>query len=354
MNSYSKRCLAPLSHFPVAAFRQSDCVISRRRIVMALGAGALAAPLASFAQQQPAKIARIGFLGPTSASSVASFVEELRAGLRDLGYAEGKNILIEFRWAEGNYARLPGLAAELVRLKVDVIVAATTPAIPAARQATTTIPIVMAVTADPVGAGFVASLSRPGGNITGLSIIAVDLSGKYLELLRVAVPKLSRVAVLANPGHPNHPDYLKNIQAAAKTTGVKVLLVQASNQNQIEAAVDAMTREHAGALIVLADPFFRTQARRIAELAIKNRLPTMFWSLELAEAGGLMSYGQNLAENFRRAATYVDKILKGAKPGDLPVEQPTRLELVINRKTATALGLTISNELLLRADKVIE
>ncbi|MGH8864410.1 MAG: ABC transporter substrate-binding protein [Burkholderiales bacterium] len=323
-------------------------------MLIALATGALAAPLASFAQQKPPRVARIGFLGAASASAIPNWVETLRAGLRDLGYVEGKNIVIEYRWADGKYERLPGLAAELVQLKVDVIVAAGTPAIPAAQQATSAIPIVMVGTGDPVGSGFVASLSRPGGNITGLSNIVVDVSVKYLELLRVAVPKLSRVAVLVNPGHPLHPDLLKNTQATAKTTGVKVLPAEASTTSQIEAAVGAMTRERAGALIVLADPFFYTQAPRIAELAAKNRLPTMFWTRELVEAGGLMSYGQNIAEHFRRAATYVDKILKGTKPADLPVEQPTKLELVINLKTAKAIGLTIPQELLLRADKVIE
>ena len=327
-------------------------MVTRRRLVIALGAGALA-PFASFPQQQ-VKVWRIGFLSSASTSGYASYVEALRAGLRDLGYVEGKNIIIEFRWAEGKYERLPDLAAELVQLKIDVVVAAAPPAVQAAQKATTTIPIVFVGVGDPVGTGFVASLSHPGGNITGLSNISVDVSVKYLELLRVAVPKLSRVAVLVNPGHPNHPDFLKNIQAAAKTTGVNVSPLQASTASQIEAAFGAITRERAGALIVLPDPFFFTQARQIAELAVKGRLPTMFWTRELAEAGGLMSYGQNNAEHFRRAATYVDKILKGAKPGDLPVEQSTRLELVINRKTAKALGLDVTNELLLRADKVIE
>ena len=327
---------------------------SRRKIVLALGAGALATPLASFAQQKPAKVARIGFLGAASASGLASFVEALWAGLRDLGYVEGKNITTEYRWAEGKYERLPGLAAELVQLKVDVIVAAGTPAIQAAQKATTIIPIVMVQTPDPVGAGFVASLSRPGGNITGLSTLNVDVSSKYLELLRVALPKLSRVAVLVNPDHPLHPVFLKQVQAAAKTTGVNVSPLQAGTASQIEAAFGAIERERASALIVLPDSFFLSQARRIAELAAKNRLPTMFWTRELVEAGGLMSYGQNPAESFRRAATYVDKILKGAKPADLPVEQPTKFELVVNLKTAKAIGLTISQDLLFRADKVIE
>ena len=328
-------------------------MIARRTFLVA-GLGAIAAPLASFAQQKAAKVARIGFLGAGSASVWASRLEALRAGVRDLGYVEGKNIIIEYRWAEGKYERLPGMAAELLQQKVDVIVAAGTAAIQAAQQATTTIPIVMAATADPVGAGFVASLSRPGGNITGLSNLNVDLSSKWLELLRVADPKLSRVAILVHPAHPNHPDMLKNIHATAKTTGVNVSPLQASTASQIETALGAMTRERAGALIVLPDGLFFGLTRRIAEIAAKNRLPTMFWDRELAEAGGLMSYGQNNAEHFRRAATYVDKILKGAKPANLPVEQPTKLELVINRRTAKAPGLTIPKELVLRADEVIE
>ena len=336
------------------ALDQGGRLNTRRRLVLALGAGALAAPLASFAQQKPPKVARIGFLDATSASASARRVEALRAGLRDLGYVEEKNIVIEYRWAEGKYERLPAMAAELVQLKVDVIVAVATPAIQAAQQATTTIPIVMAVSSDPVGAGFIASLSRPGGNITGLSNINVDLSSKYLELLRVAVPKLSRVAVLVRPGNANNPLILKNIQASAQVIGVKVLPIEASTASQIEAALAGMTRERAGALIVLPDAFFFTQPRRIAELAAKNRLPTMFWTRELAEAGGLMSYGQNPTEPYRRAATFVDKILKGAKPRDLPVEQPTQFELVINLKTAKAIGLTIPQELLFRADTVIE
>ena len=266
---------------------------------------------------------------------------------------EGKNLIIEERWAEGNYERLPGLAAELVQMKVDVIVASAN-AIRAAQQATTTIPIVMVTTADPVGSGFIASLARPGGNITGLSNMSVDVSSKYLELLRAAVPRLSRVTVLVNPANPIHSDFLKRVQATEKTNSVTISPVEASTASQIEAAFGAMTRERAGALIVLPDSFFSSQARRIAELAAQQRLPTMFWTRGLVESGGLMSYGQNSAEHYYRAATYIDKILKGAKPGELPVEQPTKIELVINLKTAKAIGLAIPQELLLRADKVIE
>ncbi len=323
---------------------------NRRKLLVALGAGALTAPLACFAQPQRLKVARIGLLEPASLS--ANWREALIAGLRELGYVEGKNIIIEYRWAEGKYERLPGLAAELVQMKVDVIVAAAS-AIRAAQQATSTIPIVMVRTSNPVGAGYVASLSRPGGNITGLSNINVDITGKRLELLRAAVPKLSRVTVLVNPGNPTHPNNLKRIQAAEKANSVKISPAQAGTASQIEAAFGAMKQERAGALIVLPDSFFLAQAHRIAELAAQHRLPTMFWARDPVESGGLMSYGQNIEEQYYRAATYVDKILKGAKPGDLPVEQPTKFELVINMKTAKALGLTMQ-DLLFRADKVIE
>ena len=324
---------------------------NRRKLLVALGAGALAMPLACLAQQQPPKIARIGLLEPASIS--ANWREALIAGLREFGYVEGKNIIIEYREAQGKYERLPGLAAEMVQMKVDVIVAAAPNAVQAARQATTTIPIVMVRTADPVGVGFVASLSRPGRNITGLSSINVEVMSKYLELLRVAIPKLSRVTALVNPANPSHPDFLKRIQATEKTNNVKTSPAHASTASQIEAAFGAMKRERAGALIVLPDSYFASQARRIVELAAQQRLPTMFWTREPVESGALMSYGQNDLEHYYRAATYVDKILKGAKPADLPVEQPTKIELVINVKTAKALGLTMQG-LLFRADKVIE
>jgi putative ABC transport system substrate-binding protein len=322
-------------------------------LLIAFG-GVLAAPLASLAQQRPAKVPRIGYLDTSSAAIAGIRLDRLRAGLRDLGYAEGRNIVIEVRWAEGKYERLPALAAELLGQELDVIVAAGPAAIQVVKRTTPNLPIVIAASGDPVAFGFVASLSRPGGNITGLSAISADLSSKYLELLRVAVPKLSRVAVLMNPGHPRHPDYLKHIQTAAQATGVTVLPVQAGTADQIEAAFDVTKRDRAGALIVLGDGLFFSQARRIAELATLQRLPTMFGTREPVEAGALMSYGPNLAEQFYRAATYVDKILKGAKPADLPVEQPTTIELVINLETAKAIGLTVPQELLLRADKLIE
>ena len=325
---------------------------SRRKLLVALSAGALAAPLACFAQQQRSKVARIGVLESTSSS--ANQRELLIAGLRELGYVEGKNMIIEDRWAEGQYERLPGLAAELVQMKVDVIIAGGSPAVQAAQQATTTIPIVMVRIGDPVGSGFVASLARPGRNITGPTNILVEVASKYVELLRAAAPKLSRVTVLVNPANPIHAVFLKRVQSTEKTNNVTISPIEASTSSQIEAAFGAMTRERTGALIVLGDPFFASQARRIAELATQQRLPTMFWTREPVESGGLMSYGQHNAEHYYRAATYVDKILKGAKPGDLPVEQATKIELVINLKTAKAIGVTIPQQLLLQADKVIE
>ena len=313
-------------------------------------------PVCSFAQQQ-GKVWRVGFL---SQRRHVDFLDSdyyygpFRQGMRELGYVEGKNLVIEWRSAEGKFERLPDLAAELVQLKVDVIVTAGTPAISAAQKATTTIPIVMGSAGDPVGSGFVKSLARPGGNITGLSNMVVDLGPKHLEMLRSMVPKLSRVAVLVNPSNSSHATILKSVQAAAQKTNIKVLPAEARTPQEIESAFSTMTQGNVGAVLVAIDAFFIQQGRQIAELAAKHRLPSMSASREYVEAGGLMSYGQNLADNYRRAATYVDKILKGAKPGDLPVEQPTKFELIINGKTAKALGLTIPQSLLISADKVIE
>ena len=327
---------------------------TRREFLVATGLTTFSAPFASLAQQRPARIPRIGYIDTSSADIAGIRLDRLRAGLRDLGYSEGRNIVLEVRWAEGKYERIPVLAAELLKQELDVMVAAGPAAIQVVQRATSKIPVVIAASGDPLAFGFVASLSRPGGNITGLSSITVDLSVKYLELLRVAIPKLSRVAVLMNPGHPRHPDYLKNIEAAAQASEVRVSAVQAGAASRIEAAFDVMKRDRTGALIVLGDGLFFSEAHRIAELALRHRLPTMFSTREPVEAGALMSYGPNLAEQFYRAATYVDKILKGAKPADLPVEQPTTIELVINLKTAKAIGLVVPQELLLRADKVIE
>ena len=261
--------------------------------------------------------------------------------MRELGYVEGKNLVIEWRFADGKIERLPDLAAELVRLKVDVIVTAGTPATSAAQKATTTVPIVIANQGDPVGSGFVASLARPGGNITGLSNVNVDVVPKQLEMLLGMVPKLSHVAVLVNPDNSAHASILKNVQAAARSAGVKIMSVEARSAQDIDNAFSMMTRQNARAVIVAHALFNNQQWRQIAELAAKHRLPSISARVEFVEAGGLMSYGQNLADQFRLAATYVDKIFKGAKPADLPVQQSTKFELVINRKTAKALGLTI-------------
>ncbi len=330
-------------------------MITRRKLLVALGASALAAPLFSFAQQQ-GKFWRVGFLVPRSrpTSLDSDMYGAFPRGMRELGYVEGKNLMIEWRFADGKVERLQGLAAELVRLKVDVIVAGGTQAVGAVQKATTTIPIVMGTVGDPVGSGFVKSLAQPGGNITGLSEVTVDISPKLLEILISMVPKLSRVAVLVNTTNSSHTTILKNVQSAGQQTSVKILPVDARIPQEIENAFSLMAKEHAGAVIVAIDGVFNQQMRQIAELAVKNRLPSAVAIRQYVEAGCLMSYGQNLADNYRRAATYVDKIFKGAKPADLPVEQPTRFELIVNLKTAKALGLTIPQSLLLRADEVIE
>ena len=324
---------------------------TRRNVLVAFGLGTLAASLTSFAQPQT-KVWRIGFLAAGSSST--QFYDGFRQGMRNLGYVEGKNLVLESRFAEGRYERLPTLAAELVRLKVDAIVAGGTTSVQAAHKATSTIPIVLVGVPDPVGEGFVATLSKPGGNITGLSTNVTEVSIKHLELLRAAIPKLARVGVLINPLNPSDSLILEQIQGVAYMNAVKVVLIEASTAAQIESSFRGMTPARMDALIVAADEFFDAQRNQIVKLALKNGLPTIFSNRELTEAGGLMSYGPDLADHYRRAAIYVDKILKGAKPGNLPVEQPTLLELVINRKTAKVIGLNIPQELLLRADKVIE
>ncbi len=320
--------------------------------VFTLALGLLTAPLAAGAQQ-PAKTPRIGFLGMTSAAEYASQIEAFRQGLRDLGYVEGKNSVIEFRWAERKYDRLPGLAAELVRLKVDVLVTHSTPGTLAAKQATSTIPIVMVVSGDAVGAGLITSIARPGGNITGSTFFNPELAAKRLELLKEAVPRITRVAVLLNPDNPGQGLLLQAMELTAKPLKLELQQVEARGPDEFDRAFAAMAKKRADALAVLEEPVFIAQARRIANLAAKSRLPTIGFS-ELAEGGGLMAYGVNFLDLYRRAAVFVDKILKGAKPADLPVEQPTRFELVINLKTAKTLGLTIPRQILLRADKVIE
>ena len=328
---------------------------NRRKLLIVLGTGALAAPFGSLAQQQ-GKVWRVGFLAmrsPTASNPVVTYGAFLQ-GMRELGYVEGKNLIVEWRFAEGKVERLPTLAAELVQLKVDVIVAAGVQPTSAAQKATTTIPIVMGNSIDPVGSGFVASLVRPGGNITGLSNLIGDLGPKHFEMLRSMVPKLSRVAILVNPTNSGHATILETVQTAAQKSSVKILSVQARNPQEIESAFSTMTQDNAEAVIVANDLFFNQERRQLAELAAKNRLPSVAATRQYVEAGGLMSYGPSFAENYRRAATYVDKIFKGAKPGDLPVEQPTKFEMFINRKTAKALGLTIPQSLLISADKIIE
>ncbi len=315
----------------------------------------LAVSLAPAAAQPLEKVPRVGFLGPRTRSNDAGLVDAFLQGLRDLGWVEGKTIVIEYRWAEGRSDRLPDLAAELVRLKVDVIFAGNTATAVAAKNATGTIPIVMATAGDPVGLGLVTSLARPGGNVTGLSFsVGTDIVGKWLELLKETVPKVRRVAVLSNPANPSHALAIENVIVAARAVGVQLQLLEAGGPNQFDNAFAAMARERAGALLVVLDPFFGFHRARLTDLAAKNRLPAMYGSREYPEAGGLMSYGANFRHNFHRSATYVDKILKGAKPADLPIEQPAKFELVINLKTAKMLGLTVPPSLLLRADQVIE
>jgi len=298
--------------------------------------------------QQPAKIPRIGILIAASATSFSPRVEALRQRLRELGYVEGKNILIEVRYAEGNRERSADLAAELVRLKVDVIV---TNGVSAAKKASATIPIIFTSFADPVGAGLVSSLARPGGNITGLTGMSPDLDGKRLELLKESVPKVARVAFLwATGGTSREPE----MEAAAKAIGVKLLSLEVRSLDDFEGAFAQAKRDGAQALIATPHTFINTQQRQVLEFAAKNRLPAMYPNTEFVEAGGLMSYGPNNVDSFRRAADFVDKILKGTKPADLPVEQPTKFELVINLKTAKQIGLTIPQSVLYRADKVIK
>jgi putative ABC transport system substrate-binding protein len=327
----------------------------RRKLVLAIGANVLAVPLASFAQQR-SKVGRVGFLSARSrpVSLDSDEYGGFPQGMRELGYVEGKNLVIDWRYAEGKYERLPELLAELIRLKVDVIVAPGSPVISAVQKAGTNVPIVVVNAQDPVGSGLIKSLARPGGNITGLSSLAVDIGPKHLEMLLGMVPKLTRVAILVNFDNPSHSVTLKNIQAAAQKVNARIFPVDARTAPEIEKAFSAMTRAKAEGVIVARDALFVQQARQIAELTTKNRLPAISGIREYMEAGGLIIYGPNSTDSFRRAATYVDKIFKGAKPGDLPVEQPTRFELIVNMKTAKALGIAIPQSILVRADKVIE
>jgi putative ABC transport system substrate-binding protein len=327
--------------------------IRASRLVAIFTIALLAAPLTAGAQQAP-KAPRIGVLHPGAPAAASQLVAAFKQGLREHGYVEGQNIVVERRFAEARAERLSDIAAELVRLKVDVIVTASDVGIAAVKQQTETIPIVMANSTDPVGTGFVASLARPGGNVTGLSNISPELSAKRLELLKEAVPGLSRVAIMWSPDVRGAVLDYKETENAARSLRLQLQSAEVSRTDDFSRAFSALTIRRAEALIVAGSPLTYINRDQIASLAQKNRLPSMSTQREFAYAGGLITYGPNLAEQWRRAATYVDKILKGAKPGDLPVEQPTKFELVINLKTAKALGLTIPPSLLRRADQVIE
>jgi putative ABC transport system substrate-binding protein len=327
-------------------------VIGRRRFLLTSLAGVVAAPVAAGAQQ---KVARIGYLAADLKAS-PHFPEAFRQGLRDLGYVEGQNILIEYRSAEGHLDRLSALAGELVRLKVDVLVSEGTPPSVAAKNTTRTIPIVF-VTPDAVGSGLVASLARPGGNVTGLSFLGPETAAKCLQLLKEAVPGITRAAVLSHPGNPGEAtrkNILRETEIAARALGVQLQFLEAHGPDDFERAFAEMRRGRAEGLTVLTSIMFFSERRRLVDLAAKNKLPTVYPWKEPVDAGGLLAYGPNLPDLLRRAAGYVDRILKGAKPADMPVEQPTKFELIVNLKAAKALGLTIPPSLLLRADQVIE
>jgi putative ABC transport system substrate-binding protein len=319
-------------------------------VILALGI--LASPLTGHAQQA-GKVPRIGFLGPTSEAGIRPRLEAFRQGLRDLGYVGGENLVIEFRWAEGQYDRLPALAGELVGLKVDLLVTYGTPGTQAAKRATTTIPIVMVVSGDAVAAGLISSLARPGGNVTGSTFISPEVTAKRLELLKEAFPRLRRVAVLLNPENPANPPILHAMELTAASLKVALQRFEVRGPSEFESAVTAMAKRRVDAVVITDDPMLIANLGELAALAVKSRLPSMGFK-EFAQAGGLMAYAVNLPELFRHAAVFVDKILKGAKPADLPVERAMRFELVINLKTAKALGLTIPRSFLSRADEVIQ
>src|SRR5262245_26572819 len=323
-------------------------------LAVMLGLSLTLAPLVAGAQQA-GKVPRIGFLGVSSPSDRPPLLDAFRQRLRELGSREAQNIVIDYRYAEYRVERLPDLAAELVRLKVDLIVSLGPQGVTAAKNATETIPIVMIAVRDPVGIGLIASLPRPGGNVTGVSGYAgLESVAKQLELLKQASPKVSRVAILSNPTNAYHSLAIKEVNVAARSLGVRRQLLEARGPNEFDEAFAAMAKERAGALLVLSDVIFNSHPTRLADLAVRNRLPTANAVRESVEAGGLMSYGPSFLDSYRRSAAYVDKILKGTKPADLPVEQPTKFELVINLQTAKRLGLTIPPTLLARADEVIE
>jgi putative ABC transport system substrate-binding protein len=327
--------------------------MKRRRTLGAMLA-LLAAPLAAFAQQPSGKPRRIGFLGSGSASAVSKPLQALREGLRELGYVEGRNLAIEYRWGEGKFERLPGLAAELVRLKVELIAAWGTPAALAAKQATSTLPIVMLVAGDPEETGLVASLARPGGNVTGMANLGGAVVAKQLELLTQIVPGIARIAILRNPANPSLVPQAKGAEAAARSLGLQYQFFDVRSVDDFDAAFAGMAATRATGLLVLADPLFFTQGKPIAELAIRYRLPAVTARSEIADAGIMFTYGASTVEPFRSGALYIDKILRGAKPADLPVQQVTTFEFVVNLKTAKALGIQFPQQLLARADRVIQ
>ena len=325
----------------------------RREFILLTGIAALFS--FSARAQQAGKVSRVGYLGVTSPSDRPLLLDTFRQGLRERGWIEGKNIVIDYRFAEGRLDRLPDLAAELVRLKVDVIVSLGTQGVTAAKDATKTIPIVMIGVRDPVGTGLIASLARPGANITGVSGSAgLEIVAKQLELLKETVPKIRRVAILANPANAYHQLAVKELNVAARSLGVQLQLLEARGPNEFDGAFAAMAKESVGALLVLSDIIFNDHRRRLVDIAAMNRLPTAYGIRESVEAGGLVSYGPSFLDFYRRSTAYVNKILRGDKPADLPVEQPTKFELVINLRTAKTLGIEIPPTLLSRADEVIE
>jgi putative ABC transport system substrate-binding protein len=342
-NRKSKTCTEP-----------SRSIQNRKLVGLTAIAFLLAVGGARAEAQQPKKVPHVGVLAGGSAVSDAARIEALRQGLRELGYVEGKNIVIDYEYADGKTNRLTELAARLVQLKVEVIVTAGPSATRAAKQTTTTIPIVMAQDSDPIASGLVASLARPGGNITGLSRLSPELSGKQLELLKETVPTLSQLAVFENSAQPGNQQSLNEVERAAGALGVQLQTLNISGPTNIQTAFRTASKRRTNGLLVLSSPVLFAQRTEVVELAARNRLPAIYFALEFAEDGGLMSYGPSITDLFRRAATYVDKILKGAKPAELPVEQPTKFELIINLKAAKKIGLTIPANVLARADRVIK
>ena len=328
-------------------------MLTRRRFLGTLSASLLAAPLVAEAQQA-GRVARVGVLGSSTEATFAENVVVFRKTLQDLGWVEGRNLSLEVRYATEGYHRLPALAAELVGLNVDVIFALASPAIRAAKQATTAIPIVMETLGDAVSTGLVQSLARPGGNVTGVSGFAPELAGKQLELIREILPRAARIALLANGANTATAVVIRTTESAVARLGIQFHVVKVSQPGELDAAFETIARARSDALVVAVDPMFSSQRRRIVGLAARRRLPATYGAGVFPEVGGLLSYGQHRSERFRRAAEYVDRILKGAKPADLPVQRPTEFELVINLKTARALGLTIPQSLLRRADQIIE